>query len=218
MDLNEELAEFIGAFIGDGCLSRYPRKNRPNDTTVIAFTGSWNNDSQYYKEVIKQIIKSNFDNLGYLYHRKKDDTVRYFIYNKEVISFLIMLGYGFGPKTNNVKIPKKILKNYKLSIPCIRGIFNTDGCIYRRYSKKYKNHSKEYLNYRVIQFKMNSKVLLDQIKEILNRLDIKSNKVIQDKNSFVLRITSQNDVKKFVKLINTKHKHHLERMYGPDGI
>ncbi|MCD4759876.1 hypothetical protein K8R33_03235, partial [archaeon] len=173
MELNEQLAEFVGAFIGDGCLSKWSRKDRPSDVKVISFTGSWKNDSQYYQEIINPFIKEIFGKGGRIYHRKDDNSIRYTLYNKDIILFLIELGFDFGPKSRTVTIPDKIVYDKELSIACIRGIFNTDGCIYRRYSKKYKNHPKAYLNYKVIQFRLNSENLLHQIKNILYNFGIK---------------------------------------------
>ncbi len=217
MELNEGLSEFVGAFIGDGCMTEYPRKDRPSTYQSIQFTGDWSKDFSYYQKIILSIILQNFNYAGRIYHRK-DNTVRYFIKRKEVIRFLLGLGYKFGPKANSVFIPESILNNKSMSLACVRGIFNTDGGFYKRYSRKYKNHKKLYSNYNVAQIKSNSKKLLEQIKYILNRENINSNKIIKDKNAYVFRITNQNEIKKFVSKVGMNHEYHKRRINGPDGI
>ena len=210
--MNKQISEFIGAFIGDGCLNLYNRKDRPSNVETLNFTGSWINDSQYYKEIINNIIKTNFKANLRMYRRKEDNTIRVIISNKKVINFLKSLGYTFGPKTNSVYIPNKIIKNKELSLACLRGIFNTDGCIYRRYSKKYNRHKKIYSNYKVIQFKSNSNRLIKQIKFILYRENISTNKITQDNRAYVLRITTQGEVNRFVSILKFNHKHHINRL------
>ena len=211
MKLNEELEEFVGVFVGDGCLSCYRRSNRTGNTEEIQFTGSWDKDSQYYSEIIQPIVKRNFKVSGSIRHRKDDNTVRFRITNKEVVSFLKNLDFSAGPKATIVKIPNKILNNSALHSSFLRGLFNTDGTIYKRYSKKYKNHKKFYPNYKVIQFKSASEELMLQTHLILEKLGFKPNRVIKTQNCWVCRVTFQREVNKFGKEIITNHKYHKER-------
>ena len=87
--LTEDVAEVVGAFIGDGCLSRYFIRKRKKWQDVLLFTGSWKNDSLYYRKIIQPIIAKTFKIDGEFYHRKDDDTIRYRVYDKKVISFLL---------------------------------------------------------------------------------------------------------------------------------
>ena len=221
MKMNVGLAEFVGAFIGDGCMSQYLRKGRHTKTRVILFTGNWEKDSQYYSKIINPILVKNFGKPGRIYHRKDDNTVRFIVGWKEVFSFLLSLGFSFGPKASTVFIPDIILNDKTLSFSCLRGIFNTDGCIYSRYSKKYNKHPKIYSNYAVIQFKSNSKLLMNQVSFVLKREGIIPNRIIKDKNAYVLRITNQKEIGKFLPLVNINHDYHKERimnLMGPEGF
>ena len=137
--MNEELSELVGLFIGDGCMSKYSRKNRPNRTSIILFTGGWKKDSQYYHVVIRGILRRYFNLKAKVYHRKDDDTVRVKIYDKHFIAFFRNLGFNFGKKSETVFIPKEILENRSFSLACLRGIFNADGCVYKRYQKNMGN-------------------------------------------------------------------------------
>lgn len=209
--MSSELAEVIGVFIGDGCFSEFTNSNNRRISTVM-FTGSWKNDSEYYSNLIYPLISAEFGSKSKPYLRKDDLSVRYFIYKKYFVDWIRNLGFTPGPKAGTVRIPDEILKDRALYLPCIRGIFNTDGCIYRRYSKKYKNHPKHYSTYANIEFRMKSKVLLMQIKELLLKENITSNKLYSSKNGCnILRITDQTSVEKFVKIIGFNHSHHIER-------
>lgn len=217
INIDLALAEFVGAFIGDGCMSRYFVSQIRKYREEIQFTGAWKKDSEYYKEIISGSIKDNFGAGWRIYHRKDDDTVRFFIYNERVIKFLHDLGYKFGPKAKTIFIPTTILKNRKLSVSCLRGIFNTDGTVYSRYSKRYGNHHRAYLNYKVVQFKSISKRLVKQIKLILDRENIKTNRIIEDNAAYVLRITSQDEITKFISVVDLNHKYHIQRIKNIEG-
>ncbi len=211
MKLNKALAEFVGAFIGDGCLSEYNVTSRAIKRTVVLFTGSWKNDYVYYKKILQKFVIKSFNISGNIYHRKDDNTIRYTLYDNKIINFLLELGFTPGPKTKKVTIPKIFFKQKSLIKSCLRGIFNTDGTIYKRYSKKYNRQPKLYDKYKVIQFKSCSRKLIYQIKDILSYLDYNPNKVITDCKSWVCRITNQNYVKKFNKEINITHPYHIKR-------
>ena len=211
MELNKELAEFVGVFVGDGCLSCYKRSDRTGNIEEIQFTGSWNKDYQYYLEIIQPIVKRNFEINGNINHRKDDNTIRFRITNKKVVSFLKDLDFNFGPKATIVRIPDKILKDSSLYKSFLRGFFNTDGTIYKRYSKKYKNHKKFYQNYKVIQFKSASKELMLQIYLMLEQLGFNPNRIIKTENCWVCRVTFQKNVNNFGKEIITNHKYHRDR-------
>ena len=212
--LNEDLAEIVGAFIGDGCLSRYYIKKRKKWQQVVLFTGSWKNDSLYYKNVIQPIIQKYFKIQCELYHRKDDNTVLFRTYDKNFIQFFLSLGFNFGPKAGNVTIPNNILIDKQLVKGCIRGVFNTDGTVYQRYSRKHRNHPKHYTDYKVVQFKSKSKELMKQIRAVLLDFGFKPNRLIADGKAckaVVCRITSQNKINKFEKEINTTHPYHMKR-------
>jgi len=112
-----------------------------------------------------------------------------------------------GYKTNKVSIPNKILNSTKLSIACLRGIFNTDGSVYRMYSKMYAGQHKFYANYAVVEIKIKSEILIHQIESILIRLKFHPNKVRKDKTgAFLIRLTSQTEIERFISLIVMRHR------------
>jgi len=209
--MNENVAEMIGLFLGDGCLSRYFSKYNKKWISVLLFTGNLQNDKEYYESILRPIILKFFKTKGYMRYRVDDNTIRYFIFNKNLINYLIEIGFRFGSKTNSCRIPDSIFNDKRLRIACVRGIFNADGTVYRRYRKKYKNQPRFYGNYAVIQFKMKSKVLIEQIRYILQNDDFVVNKISKVENYFLIRITNQKYVNRFFKEIAINHPYHLTR-------
>ena len=207
--LNEELAEVTGALIGDGCLSRFWSKSKERWQYEIAFTGG-KDEFSYYNDFVQPAIKKNFGHKGYLYKRK-DGYTRYHIKSRKVFRFFESLGIQVGKKDEKLEIPNQLLQDERLAIPCIRGIMDAEGSIYRRYNKKYNKHPKVY-NYGVIQFKMKSKEVIEQVKKVLEKTGIKPNKITQNGSCYLTRITRQEEIKKFIERIGFKNSKHNERI------
>ena len=206
--ISKGLAEFYGAMMGDGCLSKYYSNYAKQDIFCILLTGH-THDDKYYEKTIRPIFKKEFGINGCIRYKKKDNVVRFETNSKRIFDFLHNMGFPIGLK-GNIKIPKNIFENNDLAICCIRGIFDTDGSIYKRYSKKYKNHAKKY-DYKNIQFKMSSKNIIYQIKDILNRNNIITSNIRKNKETFVLMIHRQDHIEKFFKLIKPSNPHYIER-------
>lgn len=67
------LAELVGFFIGDGCLSKSKRKNRTSESKVFLLTGSANRRSEEYFNYLNKILFENFNVKSNIYHRKDND-------------------------------------------------------------------------------------------------------------------------------------------------
>ncbi|MFQ6020477.1 MAG: LAGLIDADG family homing endonuclease [Candidatus Aenigmatarchaeota archaeon] len=209
--INKDVAELVGVHLGDGRMSHYFARSEDIFRFEILFTGDWDKDSRYYKEVLQPIVIRNFGIKGHIKHRRDDDTVRYVIKSKKLATFFVRLEIPVGKKAEICKIPSEVICDIDLSIACIRGIFNSDGSIYRRYNKRYKNTPEDYYKYAVVQFKMKSKDLIKQIKDVLNSLHIRTTKISRNCNSWVLRITHQKSIDIFFDLFKINHNYHLKR-------
>jgi intein/homing endonuclease len=209
--IDEDLAEVIGVMIGDGCISQYKPKSTGKTRLDLLITGSSETDVENYREFIQSTMMRSFGKPGRLYERKDDNTIRYWMTNRKIVEWFVQFGLTVGPKIDRVEIPNQILQDEKLSIACLRGIFNTDGCVYRQFSKQYKGQSRHYSNYAVVEFKIRSEKLIGQIKEILNSLGIKTTVISKNKlKASVVRITSQPNVAKFMETVQPR-KYHVER-------
>ena len=119
--LNEKLSEFVGTVVGDGCLTRFWSSYDNRIIYLTSLTGSWQNDSKYYQNVIQPIIFKEFGVKGYIYHRK-DESVRFSIKSKNVFDFLNGIGMPVGVK-RRIRTPKEIFQNYMG--PTVKGMIFT---------------------------------------------------------------------------------------------
>ena len=146
--LNEELAEFIGIYLGDGTITK----------DIIRISGDSRYDL-YYFEYISYLVRVLFNLDSRIATEKRSKGLSITIYSKNLCSFLKdKYGINFGDKIRNqTKIPQEILKNKKLALACLRGLVDTDGCI----SRRGRNGSQF-----CVQFFNGNKTLLQQVKEI----------------------------------------------------
>ena len=102
--INEELAEMMGALIGDGCISRYKtREGRVR--TFLLYSGHSDNDADYYEEIVNPVFEKKFGRRGRLYRRKDSKSLLLWVGNKKAIAFFLGLGFPLGRKPKNLKNP-----------------------------------------------------------------------------------------------------------------
>ena len=210
MQLNKEIAEVVGALLGDGCISRYWSRSESIWRYEIAVTGS-HSDFNYYKNFIQPMFQKHFNLRGRLFIRK-DNSTRYHIRSKRVFDFFESLGIPVGKKGALLAIPSQIVSNKALAIACIRGIWNTDGSIYRRYTKIYPSQKRFYGNYLVMELKMIAGPLVLQVKEILDSIGVETARISKRSNYFVLKIGKQKAIASYFKKVNFSNKHHFDRL------
>lgn len=156
---SKELAEFVGVMLGDGGISC-------KSQAVITLHKK---DSKNYIGLVCGMIKSLFsiDPAVYLYKKGSRKNVANIIINStSFVSFLISKGLKIGNKVKQqVDAPDWIKKNKEFSISCLRGLIDTDGCIYyHRHitnGKKYFNVGINFSNKSVPLLKFVHKVLED---------------------------------------------------------
>ncbi len=198
--LTPDLAEVIGVNIGDGCVGRYEYKR--STSNIVAFTGH-HSEYWYYESFIKPTIAAAFHVHCSLYLRK-DNTTRLYISSKKMVSYLEAIGLPVGRKID-ASVPMPILQQ-GLVIPFIRGLYHAEGSIYHRYSKKYNTHVKVYDNLLVIQIRMKLRTLMRQLSQEIAKLGIHANRLTEKDGVYTLRITAQDQIKKFIEVIQPRYK------------
>ena len=107
MEINEELAELIGCFMGDGTAH-----HSKNCHYLIQFTGHEDLDKSYYVDRICLIVKKYFNAKYYLYKVKGKQAIRINFFSKALYNFLLgILNLNQGKKSHIIEIPEFILKN-----------------------------------------------------------------------------------------------------------
>jgi len=208
--MEPQIAEIAGAILGDGCISHYWDSWSGYWRYELAFTGHLH-DEAYYNNVVQPIICKHFSVKGSLRLRKSDNTVRYHVRSPRVCRYFCELGIPVGKKPDTLDIPYSIKANDRLLEYCIRGLFDTEGSVYRRYSKQYANHPKIYDHYAVIQLRMRSFPILLTVKKFLESNSISTTKISEQDNRWTLRIVKQKSVADFVRLVGFSNPYHIKR-------
>lgn len=121
-----------------------------------------------------------------------------------LVEFLQKIGLKMGNKVKNqVDVPEWIFEAIKYQAACLRGLFDTDGCVYQH---TYTVDGKVY-RYVKMGFRNYSFPLLRSIERMLKNLGFKAKINIKQKAVF---LNSPSEVKRYFSLINT----HNPRYFG----
>ncbi len=216
MKINPDIAEIIGAFIGDGWIE-YREKG-------LYITGCPTEDKLYYDNYLAPLFSKHLQKV------KPKNFTSWKVYGiasyrKEVINKALKMGCQKGEKCLTVEIPNVILKekDHNIIKSLLRGIFDTDGSFWCERSRaKTSTLWKRTHNYHP-EFRITScsKKLLEQIKYLLDELKIES-KVVQKSEKkyqlnrnrsplYALNIRKIKEIEKWFKIIGTSNPRHQTR-------
>ncbi len=108
----------------------------------------------------------------------------------------------FGRKKLSRLIPSVTLDE----ICFVRGLFDTDGCVYRKHGP-----------YMQIQFKSASHSLLAYVKASLLKLGFQPTAITRDDTKFRFFLSRQNEVDRFFHVIQPRNAKHLKRFQFASG-
>ena len=207
--LSEELCEFIGAMIRDGCISSYTDKDNRSHYH-ISITGHIKLDKQYLTEKIVPIIISTFGKTPTIILREKYNAIILNIYSKKIFKTLTKrFGFIPGKKTKTILIPNEILNSSENYIfATIREIFDTDGSIFLDRRKIYKNP------YPRITLRIASEQLFTQVKTILEKhFSVYTlQKSLNEVEYHVIVIYGEKQLEKWMELIGFSNPRHLNKI------
>jgi DNA-binding transcriptional regulator WhiA len=130
-EINSEIAELIGAHIGDG--NSHVRKS---DYRLI-ITCDAKKDKEYVA-LLADLFYKNFKIKPKVYIRSRNNSITLVVRSKKLHKYYTeKLDMPVGRKTN-IDIPSYILAKNAFLIACIRGIFDTDGSISIQKMGKYE--------------------------------------------------------------------------------
>jgi len=187
------LAEFIGIMIGDGGV-----RNRYQ----ITISYNWKQDKKY-ANYIQKLIKNLFGISSARYIREELGSADIVVTGRNLIEFLEKIGIEKGDKIiNQIDVPDWIFERKQYQIACLKGLFDTDGCVYPH---KYKVDGKWY-SFTKIVFTSYSRPLCKTIFQILKGLNFSprlyGNRVYLYKRA---------EVDRYFKEIGTHNPRYLER-------
>lgn len=128
------LAEFMGIMLGDGGI---------NNDWQANITLNANADAAYAVKIVA-MIRELFDVEPAVRKRKDRNTLVISISSTTVVDYLVSLGLVRGNKIQGkARIPAWIERNKSYRTTCVRGLVDTDGCLYTHVhkvaGKQYKN-------------------------------------------------------------------------------
>lgn len=213
---NLEIAEILGAFIGDGWIE--------SDGDALYITGSPSEDKDYYDNHLSRLFSKYFTSV-------KPKLFDYWgvygivTYKKQVINKALTFGFQKGRKCLIAEIPHEVFhsENEEVIKAVLRGIFDTDGSFWcEKSNAKTSIEWKRTHNYiPQIGISSCSKKLLEQILFLLNKLGIYSKIIAKSKqgfkcgrnvhDSYSLGIRRIGDVEKWFQIIGTNNTRHQTR-------
>ncbi len=205
--LSKELCEFIGAIIGDGSVDGHLNK-RGRSKYHIFITGDSKLDRDYLTKRMASIVKNLFDVNSCIYFRKDKRAMTLNLFSKRVFAlFTRRFGFVAGNKTYTVEIPEEILQaGEEFVFPTIRGIFDTDGCVFFDKRKPYKNP------YPRVTLQIASKPLFLQLKTFLEKHFSLYTHCRSKPKHFTLEVYGHKQFEKWMQLIGFSNQRHLNRI------
>lgn len=211
--MQKEFAELIGAFIGDGWISR------GNSGLSLFISGNPKDEKAYYNNKIVPLFSKTFNFQAKAREFPYWGTYGILIANQAVINRFIQEGMPVGKKALNIGIPDGIKKNKKLYNHFLRGYFDTDGCIHfqKSYGSVASKWQKQYRHRPVIEFSTVSATLCNDVQEMASQLNFnfrnkRPHKGKKDKNpAYRLRLEGKENVKRWFLEIKPNNKKHVDR-------
>lgn len=173
---NEELAEILGAILGDGHLER----------KTLTITG--NSSEEEHQRYLAKQIKKLFGLNSKIFKLKGQNANQLKINSVELIKFLLNNSFVLGNKIKNKEfLPKWVFEKKEFMYGALRGLFDTDGGIYQK-QKKYKRA--------IIEFQTKSPYIRNDLYRLIRGIGL-----TPSKSSGNIRIQDQKEVKKFLSMV-----------------
>lgn len=194
---SKELAEFYGVMLGDG--NSFYLKSYKKGVFMIRIVGDFILDKDYHLDYLKPLMNGLFG-VEIKEGKFKNANARFLqIHSRELVEFLKKKGFKPGNKIKNkLRIPNWIKEDKNYLISCLRGLYDTDGSVYKLTNQ----------NSHQICFTNSNFELLEDVRSSLIKLGINCSK-ISKKDVY---ITKKSELKRFLKLVGFSNHRHLCRL------
>lgn len=187
-----ELAEFIGIMMGDGGISKYQ-----------AIVTLHHIDDLEYAAFVANLITKLFKVTPSIRHVLKNSVNNIIVSRKELVEYLHELGLPIGNKVKQkFDIPEWIKQDQRFSIACLRGLVDTDGCIF---THRYRVKDTQYA-YKKLSFTSASEPLRQSVRALLQKLEFHPRIAGDD-----VRLDRIEDMKRYFSIIGSHNPKHLRR-------
>ena len=190
---SELLAEFVGMFLGDGSF-----------TSKYQIAISWNHRCEEgYAGYIRKAIKDLFEVDSRIRIRKKYGSAEVIVDSSNLVDYLRKLtGIKAGESKKSFKLPAWLSKNKRYKIGFLRGLFDSEGCVYRH---RYYSNGKAY-SYVKIAVTNYCNRILSLFQHFLKSIEIDS---VKYRNR--IHIYNSVGVKRFFSLVGSNNNKNIKR-------
>lgn len=191
LEVSNQLAELCGVLLGDGGITNWQ----------VCVTLNRFDDAEYAAFVLK-LMEKVFKIRPYQMIRK--NVIVLILSGVALVEELEKFGLKRGNKVaNQVTIPDWILTNKNYSKACLRGLMDTDGCVYHH------NHVTKGIKYLHLglNFSNHSRPLLFAVHRGLSKNGIKSS-LVEGKGVYIYNLK---EVKKYFKVIGSHNPKHINK-------
>lgn len=197
--LTPDICEFLGAFIGDGYIG----------PSTLGICGHQVLDREYLI-YLESIVRENFGVVGHFTNIRGCNGAVLRFYSKSLCEY-VQLKLNLIPntsKTHSIFVPLEISDNLELFLRTIRGIFDTDGCVYLDRRPAYRSL------YPRIVLRTASRPLYDQVRLFLgNYFSLYCQVSLHGPFvSHEVVIYGRKQVEKWVELIGFSNERHLSKI------
>lgn len=187
---SKSLAEFFGIMLGDGGI---------NNSWQANITMNSIKDAEYVFYV-ERLIKDLFDVSPAIRKRKTRNAVVISTASTTLVDFLVEKGLPRGNKLENgVHIPDWVLEKRVYRVACVRGLMDTDGCLFihshKVGGKSYKNIGLCFTSY--------SPKMLGQVAGVFEEFGIIPHIGSQGRNIYLYKADA---VAKYLRVFGTSNK------------
>lgn len=191
---SESLAEFLGILIGDGHLSYYQ----------VSITTNSKTDKEHAL-FVKNTAEKLFNIEAKIKNKSKENTINVVISSRSAVKFLNKKGMPIGNKlTNGLSAPSWIVKNRLYQKAFLRGLFDTDGCIYID-THRTKNKVYKHLGWTITSY---SNKLIADILLILKNMGFSPTNRASQKSVYLRK---QKEISRYFSEIGSSNPKHIKR-------
>jgi DNA-binding transcriptional regulator WhiA len=195
--VNQRLAELLGVLVADGNVYT----NVGARVYRIKVAGDKRHEQAYFRKHLTSLFVSEFGVVPRLYAYPNNNGLECYFYSKEVAEQLLGLGMVRNKSKQSPRIPRAIISDNALAAAFIRGFFDCDGTVYRKYG-----------SYLQLGFRNADRNVLKLLAKLLMKLGYHPSVTLKHKNVFIHR---QGEVKRFFNEVvpaNEKHWLRFERL------
>src|SRR3989344_38781 len=189
-----QLAELLGILAGDGHIGEYQTTITTNSITDIQH-------AHYTQKLLEELFRVPVS----LTFRKGKKACVVVVSSKEITRFLVTKGMKIGHKIRGgLRMPAWIRSRKKYRMAFVRGLFDTDGCVYvdthHIKGKGYRNMGMAFTN--------RSLPLLIDFKEALESYGLHPTQ----KTKYTLFLRRKEDIRRYFGVIGSSNPKHAEKV------